>query len=70
MTDEKLVSVFIGSGLREKILSQKTDEAKIEAAKRVAKENAHLVPDTMDIDEQTGFVIALAEELDKPNYKH
>ena len=65
-TNPNLVSVFISTGHRDLILESKNQ---LSAAKSIARSEAHLIPDTIeDLDHQAAFLIALAEELNKPEY--
>ena len=59
-------SVFISAGHRDEILES---ENQLSAARKIARENPHFVPDLIEgEDQQAAFLIALAEELDKPQY--
>ena len=64
--NKNFVSVIIGSGIRDTILSAKN---KLSAAKFEARNNTHLLPDTIDeLDHQAAFLIAVAEKLSGPEY--
>lgn len=66
--NQNRVTAFIGTGLREKLMGA-NDEDRINIAKGIARSEIQFVPDTIDdLDEQAAFLIALAEELSKPEY--
>lgn len=59
-------TAFIGAGLREQVLEANNQ---LNAAKAVCRDNPHFIPDTIEsLDHQAAFIIALAEELQKPQY--
>lgn len=65
--NQNLVTVFIGTGLRDKILNA---EDQVEVAKRIARTESQYLRDVDidDMDHQAAFLIALAKELQQPKY--
>lgn len=60
------IKTFINSGLRDSILGAKN---RLGAARDAIKNSPFLIPEIIDdIDEQTAYIIALAEETNKPEY--
>ena len=66
-SNENIATVFIGAGHRDMIIEAKD---KMSAAKYIARNEPHLVPDFIidDIQQQAAFLVAFAEELNKPEY--
>lgn len=63
---EKQVSAFIGAGHRDTVLNAVD---RLSAAKMIVRNEPYIIPDTIDgLDHQAAFIIALAEELQKPEY--
>lgn len=65
-THEELITAFISAGFREQI-TQANDPMKF--GRYIARNEPHYVPDTIDdLDHQGAFLVALAQELQKPEY--
>ena len=61
------ITAFIGAGHRDTILNATN---KLSAAQMIARNEPYIIPDTIeDLDHQAAFLIALAEELNKDEYR-
>lgn len=60
------VKVFISAGHRDKVLEA---DNQMSAAKSIVRNEPHFIPEIIDdIDEQAAYIVALSEELTKPEY--
>ena len=65
----KQAKVFMNQGFHTQITQITEAEKQISAAKALVRNEPHFIPDTIeDVDHQAAYVVALARELNKPEY--